>query len=99
MTLLSKLERLEKIATAREKGEALEPDPLFVTEICRILTEISTRPEPTIHEQIAWLRDCIRENEELPPDDFRGPFLPEWCRAELARLEALAAHKVPSGER
>ncbi len=91
MTLLSKIERLEKIATAWKKGEALEPDPVLVAEACRILTEISARPEPTIHEQIAELRERIKRNETL---EEPWKFLDGRSREELARLEAEAA-KLP----
>lgn len=87
-SLLGKLERLEKIATAREKGEALEPDPLLVAEFCRILDEVAARPEPTIHEWIAWLRERIKKNETVEEPE---KFLDEWCREELARLEAEVA--------
>ena len=91
MSLLSKLEKLEKVVASRRDASHLEPSPELLEDFSRILREIAERPEPTIHERIAWLRDRIRRNEELSPDDLLGPFLPEWCRAELERLEAEVA--------
>lgn len=85
MSLLSKLERLEKMATNRDKSKALEPSPELLVELGRILDEVIARPEPTIHEEIAWLQQTIKENETI---DEPWKFLDPWCRAELARLEA-----------
>ncbi len=54
-------------------------------ELGRIITEASNQPQQTIQEQIAWLRETIKQNETIE-DPWK--FMDEWARQELARLEA-----------
>lgn len=104
MTLLSKLARLEKIATAQGQGRALEPSPELVAEIQRSLAEATADEAAwrrmTLHEKIADLREQIKRNEarkdnETDDDSFPlpsiKPLLDRVLRAELAQLEAEAA--------
>ena len=87
MSLLSKLEKLERTVSSRHEADSFELSPELSEFAIRLLHEISTRPEPTIHEQIAELRDRIKRNESI---EEPWKFLDEWSREELARLEARA---------
>lgn len=88
MTLLSKLERLEKLAGAWEKSDASEVDPELLASARRLLaeaTERAARPKPPIHEQIVELRaelsERIKNNETRDPADeqqARAMFGDNW---------------------
>ncbi len=86
MSLISRLERLEKNIGNGEQDLGLSQE--LAEELARIITEASNRPEPTIHERIAWLRDLIKRNETI---EEPWKFMDEWARAELVRLEAEVA--------
>ena len=92
MTLETKIARLEKALVAQQDLAAnLQLSPESIQYIGDLLKGIAERPEPTIHEQIAELRDRIKRNETI---EEPWKFLDEWSREELARLEAEAV-KLP----
>lgn len=98
MSLLSKLEKLERIATAHDKSASLASDPELIAALGRILQEVITRPELTIHEKIGWHRQEIMNSEASDSIEEPGIFLKPlcqalepWHRAELARLESEVA--------
>ncbi len=86
MSLISRLERLEKNIGNGEQDLGLSQE--LAEELGRIITEASNRPQQTIQEQIAWLRETIKQNETI---EEPWKFMDEWARAELVRLEAEVA--------
>lgn len=96
MSLISKLEKLERIASGRRAAEDLEPSPELLERMNRI-EEVMARPEPTIHEQIEELREQIKRNELEEPEKIGYfecsvlQFADKFLRSELARLEAEVA--------
>lgn len=97
MSLISKLEKLERIASGRRAAEDLEPSPELLERMNRIIEEVMARPEPTIHEQIEELREQIKRNELEEPEKIGYfecsvlQFADKFLRSELARLEAEVA--------
>ena len=87
MTLETKIARLEKALVAQQDlGANLQLSPELIQHLGDLLKGIAARPEPTIYEYIAELRDRIKRNETL---EEPWKFLDEWSREELARLEAM----------
>jgi len=86
MSLISRLERLEKNIGNGEQDLGLSQE--LAEELGRIITEASNRPQQTIQEQMAWLRETIKQNETI---EEPWKFMDEWARAELVRLEAEVA--------
>ena len=80
MSLLSKLERLEKIATGKAAAR-FEPDPELsaaMATLLRDLTEREARPAPPIHEQIMELRADLKRR--TVDDKTRDPADEEQMR-------------------
>ena len=62
MSLLGRIERMEKKITERE-GQSCKPDAELLDEMVQLLREVRGRPKPPIRDEIARLRLEIAENE------------------------------------
>ncbi len=98
MSLLSKIERLEKFASTKAT-KRVESDPELLADMGRIVREIVERGQrETIPEKAARLREDIAElREEIehyqtPKDPLYAMLnTPEWLQAKLGVFEQALA--------